>query len=192
MQDIARWCKMVQDSAIPCNTMHYHAIPCNTIKYYAIQCNTMQYHASLKTADGAYHSPVGSIRPFLSFVLLFFCLFGFLHFSSFHCIMCFSGAFWSCAGRTNRWVGWSSWVIGFLRAPSVLVNCNNQVKRALLGLLVLSTCGFLAAFFATSKGNMMCVYQHTRQWKRQEQMVPDIKQTFKELPRGVRGCPYIT
>ena len=126
-----------------------------------------------------------SFPIFLSFVLLFFCLFGFLHFSSFHCIMCFSGAFWSCAGRTNRWVGWSSWVIGFLRAPSVLVNCNNQVKRALLGLLVLSTCGFLAAFFATSKGNMMCVFHHTRQWKRQEQMVPDIKQIFEKLPRGV-------
>jgi len=24
----------------------------------------MQYHASLITADGAYHCPVGSIRPF--------------------------------------------------------------------------------------------------------------------------------
>ena len=82
-------------------------------------------------------------------------------------------------------MGWSSWVIGFLRAPSVPVNCNNQVKRALLALLVLSTCGFLAAFFATNKGNMMCVYQHTRQWKRQEQMVPDIKQTFEKLLRGV-------
>ena len=28
---------------------------------YAIQCNTMQYHASLISADGAYHCPVGSI-----------------------------------------------------------------------------------------------------------------------------------
>ena len=73
----------------------------------------------------------------------------------------------------------------FLRAPSVLVNCNNQVKRAPLGLLVLSTCGFLAAFFATSKGNIMCEYQYTRQWNGQEQMVPDIKQTLEKLPSGV-------
>ena len=35
-----------------------------TQKYNAIQCNTMQYHASLITAGGAYHCPVGSIRPF--------------------------------------------------------------------------------------------------------------------------------
>ena len=46
---------------IPCNTMQYHAIPCNTMQYNAIPCNTMQYHASLITADGAYHCPVGSI-----------------------------------------------------------------------------------------------------------------------------------
>ena len=46
--------------------MQYHATPCNTMQYYAIQCNTMQYHASLITADGAYHCPVGSIKPFLS------------------------------------------------------------------------------------------------------------------------------
>ena len=44
--------------------MQYSAIPCNTMQYSAIPCNTMQYHASLITADGAYHCPVGSIRPF--------------------------------------------------------------------------------------------------------------------------------
>ena len=85
-QDCARWCKMVQDGtrwcnivqdsaipcntmqhhAIPCNTMQYHAIPCNTMQYNAIPCNTMQYHASLITADGAYHCPVGSIWLFLA------------------------------------------------------------------------------------------------------------------------------
>merc|ERR1712155_78466 len=54
-------CNTMQYPAIPCNTMQYHAIPCNTMQYYAIQCNTMQYHASLITADGAYHCPVGSI-----------------------------------------------------------------------------------------------------------------------------------
>merc|ERR1712012_570671 len=62
---------IMQYHAIPCNTMQYHAIPsnimqhqaipCNTMQYYAIQCNTMQYHASLITADGAYHCPVGSL-----------------------------------------------------------------------------------------------------------------------------------
>ena len=31
---------------------------------------------------------------------------------------------------------------------------------------------------------LWCAYQHTRQWKRQEQMVPDIEQTFEKLPRG--------
>ena len=31
------------------------------MQYHAKQCNTMQYHASLITADGAYHCPVGSI-----------------------------------------------------------------------------------------------------------------------------------
>ena len=51
----------MQYHAIPCNSMQYRAIPCNTMQYYAIQCNTMQYHASLITADGAYHCPVGSI-----------------------------------------------------------------------------------------------------------------------------------
>ena len=35
------------------------------MEYHAILCNTMQYHASFITADGAYHCPVGSIRPFL-------------------------------------------------------------------------------------------------------------------------------
>ena len=34
------------------------------MQYHAIPCNAMQYHASLITADGAYHCPVGSIRPF--------------------------------------------------------------------------------------------------------------------------------
>ena len=42
-----------------------HAITYNTMKYHEIPCNTMQYHASLITADGAYHCPVGGIRPFL-------------------------------------------------------------------------------------------------------------------------------
>ena len=50
----------------PSNTVQYHAIQCNTMQYYAIQRNTMQYRASLITADGAYHCPVGSIRPFLN------------------------------------------------------------------------------------------------------------------------------
>ena len=45
--------------------MQYHAIPCNSMQYHAIQCNTIQYHASLITADGVYHCPMGSIRPFL-------------------------------------------------------------------------------------------------------------------------------
>ena len=31
------------------------------MQYPAIPCNNMQYHASLITADGAYHCPVGSI-----------------------------------------------------------------------------------------------------------------------------------
>merc|ERR1712218_599530 len=38
------------------------------MQYYAIQCNTMQYHASLITADGAYHCPVGSIMAIFSSV----------------------------------------------------------------------------------------------------------------------------
>ena len=41
--------------------MQYHAIPLNSMQYNPISCNTMQYHASLITADGAYHCPVGSI-----------------------------------------------------------------------------------------------------------------------------------
>ena len=36
------------------------------MQYNAIPYNAMQYHASLITADGAYHCPVGSIRPFLA------------------------------------------------------------------------------------------------------------------------------
>ena len=50
----------MQFHAIPCNTMQYNAIPCHICK----PCNTMQCHASLITVDGAYHCPVGSIRPF--------------------------------------------------------------------------------------------------------------------------------
>ena len=42
-------------------TMKYHATQCNTMQYHALPCKTMQYHASLITADGAYHCPVGSI-----------------------------------------------------------------------------------------------------------------------------------
>merc|ERR1712047_238466 len=57
-----------KNHAIPCNTMQYHAIPCNTMQYNAIPCNTMQYHASLLTADGAYHCPVGSIMAIFSSV----------------------------------------------------------------------------------------------------------------------------
>ena len=74
MQYNAIPCNTMQYHAIPCNTMQYHAIPCITMQYYAIQCNTMHYpakpcntmhyHASLITADGAYHCPVGSIWPF--------------------------------------------------------------------------------------------------------------------------------
>ena len=51
----------MQYHAKPCNNMQNHAIPSNTMQYYAIQYNTMQNHASLVTADGAYHCPVGSI-----------------------------------------------------------------------------------------------------------------------------------
>ena len=36
------------------------------MQYHAIPSNTMQYHACLITGDGAYHCPVGSIRPFLT------------------------------------------------------------------------------------------------------------------------------
>ena len=35
-------------------------------------CNTMQYHASLITADGAYHCPVGSIMAIFKYRVLFF------------------------------------------------------------------------------------------------------------------------
>ena len=35
------------------------------MQYPAIPCNNMQYHASLITADGAYHCPVGSIMAIL-------------------------------------------------------------------------------------------------------------------------------
>ena len=38
------------------------------MQYHAILCNTMQYHASLITADGAYHCPVGSTWPFFHLV----------------------------------------------------------------------------------------------------------------------------
>ena len=61
MQYHAIPCNTMQYHAIPCNAMQYHAIPCNTMQYHAIQWNTMLYHASLRTADGAYHCPVGSI-----------------------------------------------------------------------------------------------------------------------------------
>merc|ERR1711952_237297 len=54
-------CHTMQYHAISCNTMHYHAIPCNILQYNAIPCYIMQYHASLITAVGAYHCPVGSI-----------------------------------------------------------------------------------------------------------------------------------
>merc|ERR1712004_291106 len=68
MQYNAIPCNTMQYHAIPCNTMQYHAIQCNTMQYYAIQCNTMQYNASLITADGAYHCPVGSIIAIFSSV----------------------------------------------------------------------------------------------------------------------------
>merc|ERR1712012_1244831 len=68
MQYHAISCNNMQYHAIPCNTMQYNAIPCNTMQYHAIQCNTMQYHASLITADGAYHCPVGSIMAIFSSV----------------------------------------------------------------------------------------------------------------------------
>ena len=61
MQYNAIPCNTMQYHAIPCNTMQYHAMPCNTMQYNEMPCNTMQYHASLITADGAYHCPVGSI-----------------------------------------------------------------------------------------------------------------------------------
>ena len=70
VQDSARQCKIVQDSARQCNIVQDSAIPCNTMQYHAIPSNTIQYHASLTTADGAYHCPVGSIRPFFFLYLL--------------------------------------------------------------------------------------------------------------------------
>ena len=66
MQYHAIPCNIMQHHAIPCNTMQYHAIPCNTMQHNSIPCNTMQYHASLITADGVYHCPVGSTWPFFS------------------------------------------------------------------------------------------------------------------------------
>ena len=56
---------MLKNGARLCKIVH-HAIPCNTMQYHTIPCNTMQYHASLITADGAYHCPVGSIMAILS------------------------------------------------------------------------------------------------------------------------------
>ena len=54
--------------------MQYRAIACNAMQYNAIPCNTMQYHASLITADGAYHCPVGSIMAiFIYRIILWFC-----------------------------------------------------------------------------------------------------------------------
>ena len=40
------------------------------MQYHAKPCNTMQYHASLITADGAYHCPVGSIMAI--FITMFY------------------------------------------------------------------------------------------------------------------------
>merc|ERR1712082_46037 len=54
--------------AIQLNDMLCYAIPCNTMQYHAIPCNTMQYHGTLKTADGAYHCPVGSRMAIFSSV----------------------------------------------------------------------------------------------------------------------------
>ena len=71
MQYHAIQCNTMQYHAIPCNTMQYHSIPCNSMQCHAIPCNTMQYHAI--TADGAYHCPVGSIRPFLSWCQIVRC-----------------------------------------------------------------------------------------------------------------------
>ena len=83
----------MQYHAIPCNTMQYHAIPCNTMQYNAIPCNTMQYNASLITADGAYHCPVGSIMAifdifFLYSFFAFVCPGWFVHFVFWFHISC--------------------------------------------------------------------------------------------------------
>ena len=59
-------CNTKQYHAIPGNTMQYHVVPFNTIQYHSIPCHTMQFHASMITADGAYHCPMGSIWPFLA------------------------------------------------------------------------------------------------------------------------------
>ena len=85
MQYHAIPCNTMQYNAIPCNTMQYHTIPCNTMQYHAIPCNTMQYnampcytlqcHASLITADGAYHCPVGSIMAIFIICLLVISIF---------------------------------------------------------------------------------------------------------------------
>merc|ERR1712143_72658 len=64
-------CNTMQYHVIPCDTMQYYAIPCNTMQYHAIPCNTMQYHASLITADGAYHCPVGSIMAIFKYIIEF-------------------------------------------------------------------------------------------------------------------------
>merc|ERR1711902_364487 len=58
----------MQYNAMTCYAMQYLAIQCNTMQYHAIPCNTMQYHGTLKTADGAYHCPVGSIMAIFSSV----------------------------------------------------------------------------------------------------------------------------
>merc|ERR1711978_335738 len=58
----------MQYHAIQCSTMQHNAMPCNTMPHHAIPCKTMQYHASLITADGAYHCPVGSIMAIFSSV----------------------------------------------------------------------------------------------------------------------------
>ena len=50
--------------------MQYHAIACNSMQYHAIPCNTLQYHASLITADGAYHCPVGSIMAIFTYQIV--------------------------------------------------------------------------------------------------------------------------
>ena len=40
------------------------------MQYHAIPCNTLQYHASLITADGAYHCPVGSIMAIFTYQIV--------------------------------------------------------------------------------------------------------------------------
>ena len=60
----------MQYHVVPCNTVQYSEIPCNTMQYHTIPCNTMQYHASLITADGAYHCPVGSIMAIFILIVI--------------------------------------------------------------------------------------------------------------------------